>query len=114
AVHLYRIAQEATTNAIKHGKARKIGISLTHRGKIMTLRIKDDGVGFPQHKIKKKGMGLRVMQHRARMIGATLDVQRGKNQGTTVTCTILDKITLKRVSKKTAAAREGMATLLAA
>ncbi len=96
AVHLYRIAQEATTNAIKHGHAKKIWINLKQTQGVITLQIRDDGVGFAKVKIKVKGMGLRVMQHRARMIGATLDVASVKKGGTTVTCTLGNKITLKK------------------
>ncbi|MDB6026496.1 MAG: putative signal transduction histidine kinase [Verrucomicrobiales bacterium] len=88
AVHLYRIAQEATTNAIKHGKAKKVSLSLLHSKTFLTLRIKDDGVGIPLDALKKKGMGLRVMQHRARMMGAILEVERLKEAGTMITCKV--------------------------
>jgi signal transduction histidine kinase len=107
AVHLYRIAQEATTNAIKHGKAKKIWISLSQQDKLITLQIRDNGVGFPKGQKNVKGMGLRVMQHRARMIGATLEVDGRENHGTTVSCTIGNKITLKKISN----ARNGTAKL---
>ncbi len=96
AVHLYRIAQEATTNAIKHGHAKKIWISLKQADRAIVLKVRDDGVGFAKDKIKDKGMGLRVMQHRARMIGATLEVESEKSEGTTITCTLENKITLKK------------------
>ncbi|MEO5804279.1 MAG: response regulator [Verrucomicrobiota bacterium] len=102
AVHLYRIAQEATTNAIKHGKSKKISISLAQQGGVLTLRIKDNGVGFNQKAISSKGMGLRVMQHRARMIGATLNIEPAKEGGTAITCKISGKMTLKKVSKRNA------------
>lgn len=85
AVHLYRIAQEATTNAIKHGKAKNVHISLVQTKGFMTLRVKDDGVGLPKDALKNKGMGMRVMQHRARMIGATLEIEQAK-PGTIVIC----------------------------
>lgn len=88
AVQLYRIAQEASTNAIKHGKARNILLSLSTAGNRLVLRIEDDGVGFPKNPAKSKGMGLRVMQHRANSIGATLVVRPGRNGGTVVTCTL--------------------------
>jgi len=86
AVHLYRIAQEATTNAIKHGKAKNVNLSLLQNKGFLTLKIRDDGVGIPLDALKKKGMGLRVMQHRARMMGATLEVERPKEGGTSLTC----------------------------
>ncbi len=87
AVHLYRIAQEAATNAIKHGHAKNILLSLTGNGSRVILKIKDDGIGFSQAP-RGKGMGLRVMQHRAQMIGATIRVRQPKEGGITVTCSI--------------------------
>ena len=87
AVHLYRIAQEAATNAIKHGQAKNVLLSLAANGSHVFLTIKDDGKGFPAS-AKSKGMGLRVMHHRARMIGATISVRQPKEGGITVTCSI--------------------------
>jgi two-component system, LuxR family, sensor kinase FixL len=87
AVHLYRIAQEAATNAIKHGRARNVLLSLTGNGPRVVLKIKDDGAGFPPAP-KSKGMGLRVMHHRARIIGATLSMRQPKEGGITVTCSV--------------------------
>ena len=86
ATHLYRIAQEAVTNSVKHGKARNIHISLVQAHGNMTLRVKDDGVGLPKDALKNKGMGMRVMQHRARMIGATLEIEKAQPCGTMVSC----------------------------
>jgi PAS domain S-box-containing protein len=88
AVQLYRIAQEASTNAIRHGKAKHVHISLVRSKGNMILRIKDDGCGMPKDALKNKGMGLRVMQHRARMIGATLEIERAKPCGTMVSCAL--------------------------
>jgi PAS domain S-box-containing protein len=88
AMHLYRIAQEAATNAIKHGEARTILLSLTMGKSRLILKIKDDGRGFAPNVPKGKGMGLRVMQHRCRMIGATLSVREPKEGGVTVTCSL--------------------------
>ena len=87
AVHLYRIAQEAATNAIKHGNAKNVLLSLAGNSSRVILKIKDDGVGFPPNP-KNKGMGLRVMHHRARMIGATISIRQPKEGGITVTCSI--------------------------
>ncbi|HEY3853165.1 MAG TPA: response regulator [Verrucomicrobiae bacterium] len=87
AVHLYRIAQEAATNAIKHGHAKNVLLSLAGNGSRVILTIKDDGKGFPP-KTKSKGMGLRVMHHRARMIGATISVRQPREGGITVTCSL--------------------------
>ena len=88
AVHLYRIAQEATTNALKHGKAKNIHVSLVQTKGSIILRVKDDGLGMPKEAFKNKGMGLRVMQHRARMINATLEMEPVKPTGTMITCKI--------------------------
>ena len=88
AVHLYRIAQEATTNAIKHGQATKIHISLLRNRSRLTLRVKDNGIGYDKSSPDKKGMGLRVMHHRAGMIGGTLDIKPLSQRGTVVTCSV--------------------------
>ena len=88
AVNLYRIAQEAATNAIKHGQARSIFLSLGSSPSRLILKVKDDGSGFPATSSKGKGMGLRVMHHRARMIGATILVRQSKAGGVTVTCSL--------------------------
>jgi PAS domain S-box-containing protein len=85
--HLYRIAQEAITNAARHGKAKNIRIHLTSaRGKT-TLKVTNDGKGLPRILAKKKGIGLKIMEYRAKTIGGMLDVGRGRKGGTIVTCT---------------------------
>jgi signal transduction histidine kinase len=86
ATHLYRIAQEAISNAIQHGKANEITISLTGSDRETTLSIADDGVGLPETLPARRGMGLRIMNHRASMIGGTLSVERAPAGGTVVTC----------------------------
>jgi two-component system, LuxR family, sensor kinase FixL len=88
AVHLYRIAQEAASNAVKHGRARNILLSLVSNHSRLILKVKDDGAGFPADPPTGKGMGLRVMHHRARMIGATILLQQPKGGGVTVTCSL--------------------------
>jgi len=86
AVHLYRIAQEAASNAIKHGHATTICVTLTAANSRLMLRVADDGAGFPKAPQQNKGMGLRVMQHRARIIGATLSMREPPEGGVVVTC----------------------------
>jgi PAS domain S-box-containing protein len=86
AVHFYRIAQEAITNAIRHGKAGKITVGLSARKGSIALTVQDDGVGFPVHPPRQTGMGLRIMNYRAGMIAATLEVCRLDPRGTRVTC----------------------------
>jgi PAS domain S-box-containing protein len=89
AMHLYRIAQEAVNNAIQHGKAQQITITLSVRREGgMILMVHDNGVGFPTNIAERPGMGLRIMHHRARMIGAILEVQREACGGTCVICTL--------------------------
>jgi signal transduction histidine kinase len=88
ATHLFRIAQEAVSNAVKHGKARRVGISLRDtRGRIV-LRVSDNGKGFPKRTPKNKGMGLRIMQSRAGMIGGAIAIERNNSGGMNVTCAV--------------------------
>ena len=87
AAHLYRIAQEAVSNAARHGAADHVRISLASGPEHVRLRIQDDGVGFPDE-IGDEGMGVRIMNYRARIIGGTLEITTGRGEGTTVTCTI--------------------------
>jgi len=86
ATHLFRIAQEAVNNAVKHGQARQIIISLASNHDRAVLAIEDDGVGFAPHPDRGKGMGLHIMSYRARMIGASLSVESRPNSGTVVHC----------------------------
>jgi PAS domain S-box-containing protein len=86
AMHLYRLSQEAVTNAVRHSRGRSIRISLADDGEVATLTIADDGRGIPSGKQEAAGSGLRIMQYRAELIGATLSVGRGQPQGTVVTC----------------------------
>ena len=83
---LYRIAQEAVTNAVKHGKAKSINVSLEKQQDAVTLTITDDGTGLPDNARSSKGMGLHIMAYRARMIGATFDIERLPESGTRITC----------------------------
>jgi signal transduction histidine kinase len=86
ATHLYRIVQEALNNAIKHGKAKDITISLEKNGAACTLKVSDNGVGFAKISSHGRGMGLSIMQYRASMIGASLDFKVLPQGGTEVVC----------------------------
>ena len=88
--HLYRIAQEAVNNAIKHGQPSKIVISLEKRDDGLNLGILDDGKGFSSSRIRKggRGMGLRVMRHRASVIDGSLEVEQNSKGGTAVLCKV--------------------------
>lgn len=85
---VYRIAQEAVNNAVKHSKAKSIEIGLSQQRKRIVLTVRDTGVGLPETGVKNAGMGLRIMKYRASMIGATLKVESARGRGTTVTCTL--------------------------
>lgn len=88
ATHLYRVAQEAVSNAIRHGKAKCIVISLRRVGDRAELRVKDNGKGLPQDASKAKGMGLRIMRYRAAMINGSLTVQSDPDGGASVICSL--------------------------
>jgi len=86
ATQLYHIAQEAVNNAIKHGRARRILLSLRRESGKGSLIVEDDGVGLPETLPKQPGLGLRIMSHRANMVGGSLEVRRGPERGTVVCC----------------------------
>ncbi|MHC4581538.1 MAG: sensor histidine kinase, partial [Planctomycetota bacterium] len=87
ATHLYRITQEAITNAIKHGKAKNIRIELVCMANDAVLTVVNDGLAFPEElEARGTGMGLQIMNHRADIIGASLDVRKAPKEGTIVAC----------------------------
>lgn len=85
AMHLFRIAQEALGNALKHGRASHVVIGFTHSLEGIRLTVQDDGSGLPEPLPERRGMGLHIMRHRASMIGATIDIRRLPH-GTMVDC----------------------------
>ncbi|MDB6112844.1 MAG: putative sensor protein [Pedosphaera sp.] len=84
----YKIAQEAASNAVKHGKAKLLFISLTRHPDKLILMIKNNGFPFPEARKVQEGMGLRIMNSRASMIGAVLEIRPNGGDGTLVTCTL--------------------------
>ncbi len=86
ATHLYYVAREAVNNAIKHGHARQIVIRLAADQRQGALTIQDDGYGISSTVPGNKGMGLHLMEYRARMVGGSLEVQRVPTGGTIVIC----------------------------
>jgi PAS domain S-box-containing protein len=84
---LYRITQEAISNAIRHGRATLIEITLERFEDRLRMIIADDGCGIPRTQPSNDGMGLRIMQHRAGIISATLEIRPGETTGTQVVCT---------------------------
>jgi PAS domain S-box-containing protein len=85
---LVKIAQEAVTNAVKHGKAKRVAINLAATNNHLTLTILNSGVPFPDLHGQQTGMGLRIMNYRANLIGGSLDIRANGPQGTLVTCTV--------------------------
>jgi signal transduction histidine kinase len=83
---LYRIAQEAVNNAVKHSRAKQITVALARSGGGLELAVTDNGRGFP--KVLRPGMGLQVMRHRASVINAELTVESKPGQGTAIRCRV--------------------------
>ena len=100
--HLFRVAQEAVNNAVHHGKAERVTITLDLAPEgAVTLSVEDNGVGFPQRTRRHKradrdgtarrewwGMGLRTMSHRAHLIGGTLEVGGPRSGGARIVCRV--------------------------
>lgn len=86
ATHLFRVAQEAVNNAVKHSEASQITVKLHKTAEGVVLDVHDNGIGFQTDSADSAGLGLRSMHLRAGAIGATLQVASQENQGTTVTC----------------------------
>ena len=88
AMHLYRIAQEALSNAMRHADASNVAVRLIRNGYSLTITVSDDGCGFSSTEPSSGGMGLRTMRYRANLIGAKLTVDTRPSDGTLVSCTI--------------------------
>jgi len=87
---LYRIAQEAVNNAMKHSQARELVIRLFRKTGDLRLEISDDGKGLPEARSRGRGIGLGVMKHRAALIGGTLRLITKAGRGTTIACAVPD------------------------
>jgi len=99
---LYRIAQESITNAVKHGQAEKISLSLHETDDELVLTVTDNGRGFPDKIKKTQGFGLKIMEYRAKAIGGALEIRSGPHGGVSVKCV---------VSKSTHPTESGSASL---
>ena len=86
ALHLYRIAQEAVTNAAQHGAASRVMIELRADAGRGLLRIEDNGDGFNPAAHQSKGLGLRIMHYRAQMMAGSLRIESAHTHGTIVSC----------------------------
>ncbi|HEV7403152.1 MAG TPA: PAS domain S-box protein [Chthoniobacteraceae bacterium] len=84
--HLFRIAQEALSNAVRHGHATGITISLVAEPPYLTLTVLDNGVGLQPSAGEPAGIGMHIMKYRAQMIGATLAIEPRPEGGTLVRC----------------------------
>jgi signal transduction histidine kinase len=87
ALHLYRVAQEAVTNAVKHSGAKNVLIHLDRNSKHVCVSVQDDGKGFTVRK-RGKGLGLHMMRYRANALGGELKVERRRTGGMDITCVI--------------------------
>jgi signal transduction histidine kinase len=86
-IQLYRITQEAISNAIRHGRSRNIYVDLVQTTDRLILSIEDDGVGIDPSNARH-GLGMRTMSHRASLIGGNLVIEPAGGGGTVVTCTV--------------------------
>jgi len=86
AIHLYRIAQEAITNARRHGKANNVEVRLSANSSAMSLSIADDGIGFSKAEKDAKGLGLSIMRYRANVVGGEFEIEERPAGGTIVSC----------------------------
>ncbi len=87
-VQLFRIAQEAVSNAVKHGQASRVDLHLARQSGNLVLTIRDNGIGIPDSPAKGTGMGLLTMSHRAQMMGGSLKIEPRTSGGTQVTCSV--------------------------
>jgi PAS domain S-box-containing protein len=84
--HLYRIAQEALANARRHASARLLQVTLAVQAESVRLEVRDDGIGFAPPHLTSSGMGLKIMEFRASIIGARLSIASLAEGGTRVLC----------------------------
>ncbi|UCF15158.1 MAG: PAS domain S-box protein, partial [Phycisphaerales bacterium] len=90
-MNLYRIAQEAITNAVRHGHTKSIEIGLASEHGWLTMTVENDGLEFSARAGLDEGMGLRIMRHRAEVINGSLDIRKGPKGGTIVTCVLSNR-----------------------
>jgi len=88
AIQLYRIAQEAVSNAIRHGKAHHIVISLDETDTGIALSVEDDGLGLPDDWQAGPGLGTSIMAHRAAILNGTFSLEPNLTGGTLVRCQV--------------------------
>lgn len=91
ALHLYRIAHESISNAVRHGEASEVHILLPPGDGSTTMLIRDNGRGMSRLPTRPDGMGLRTMRYRAGAVGATLEIRVGVDGGTEIAYTFPSK-----------------------
>jgi PAS domain S-box-containing protein len=92
AEQVYRLVQEAVSNAAKHGRAKSIVISLSATQSGTIVKVQDNGIAIPLGALKEPGLGIRIMRYRAHCIGAELDIRPAPECGTTVTCALPNSV----------------------
>ncbi len=85
---LFRIAQEAVRNAVEHGHPTSVAIKLHAADRALTLEVADDGSGFGKEHVRAPGMGLAIMEHRAKLIGGKVNIDSAPGKGTVVRCVV--------------------------
>jgi signal transduction histidine kinase len=106
ATHLFRIVQESVSNAIRHGKASHLQIQLARGRERVTVAVTDNGSGFPKALPKEPGMGLRIMQSRATMIGGALSFGNQPGGGAKVICSVALKPAIQQNAPRRARQKE--------
>jgi signal transduction histidine kinase len=97
ATHLYRIAQEAVNNAIQHGGARNLQVTLTQDERFVEVQVDDDGRGFDPA-TEPAGLGLRLMNYRSRLMGGRLAITRRAAGGMSVRCWVPTRAAVARIA----------------
>ncbi len=86
--NLYRLAQEALNNALKHSLAKNITVSFKKNAGRVSLAIRDNGIGLSEESLSTSGLGLRTMRYRAQVIGGSLEIRKSENGGTLIACSV--------------------------
>jgi len=97
--HLFRLTQEASHNSVKHGRATEVVVGLRRHLHEAELFVRDNGTGLPIQGIKNEGLGLRIMNYRARKIGGRLSVEPTEDGGTLVRCIFSGHLTERKTEK---------------
>jgi signal transduction histidine kinase len=87
ATNVYRIVEEALSNALQHGNAKHIWIAMSETKDCVTVSVRDNGKGLPAGFSDNGGLGLHMMRYRARMIGGSVELRRNQGRGAAVICT---------------------------